>query len=226
MLRELLPREERRPVDAGQHLTVLVAAPVGAGDRVQLERLDPPRRGPVRPAAQVHEGTVAVERDGLDALVADEVLDQLHLVRLVLGAKALDRLGGGDLASARTARPPRRGPPSAARSARGRTRRAEPVGELEVVVEAVGDRRPDRHLRPRPQIEDGRGQHVGCVVAEHVERVCAPGSQDLDLARRRPAAGQVADLAVDANGERVLRQPRPDGGRRVGAGRPLLERQG
>ena len=47
----------------------------------------------MRAAAEVLEGPVAVQRDGLDALVADQVLDQLDLVGLVLAAKALDRLG-------------------------------------------------------------------------------------------------------------------------------------
>ena len=62
--------EEGGPVDPGEHLAGLVAAPVGAGDRVELDRLDPPGRGRVRAAAEVGEGTVPVERDRLDALVA------------------------------------------------------------------------------------------------------------------------------------------------------------
>ena len=53
----------------------------------------------MRAAAEVLEGAVAVERDGLDALVADQVLDQLDLVVLVLGAELLDRLGDRQLAA-------------------------------------------------------------------------------------------------------------------------------
>ena len=96
---EVLLREEGGAVDPGQHLAVLVAAPVGAGDRVELDRLDPPGRGAVRAAAEVLEGAVAVERDGLDAFVRDQVLDQLDLVVLVLGLEDLDRLGDRDVAA-------------------------------------------------------------------------------------------------------------------------------
>ena len=71
-----------------------VAAPVRAGEREQLERLDPAGVGRVRAAAEVGERPVRVERDGLHAVVADEVLDQLDLVGLVLGAEALERRAG------------------------------------------------------------------------------------------------------------------------------------
>src|SRR3954467_14109294 len=92
VLVEVLLAQERRAVDAGEHRAVGVAAPVRARGREQLERLDPLGRRAVRPAAQVGEGAVAVERDGVDALVLDQVLDQLDLVVLVLGAEALERL--------------------------------------------------------------------------------------------------------------------------------------
>ena len=91
---ELRLGEERGAVDPGQHLAALVAAPVGAGERAQLERLDPAGRGAVRAAAEVLEGPVAIQRDGLDALVADQVLDQLDLVCLAL------RRGSSSIASA------------------------------------------------------------------------------------------------------------------------------
>ena len=44
------------PVDALQLLALLVAPPVGAGDPHQLEVAEPPRRGHVRPPAEVDEG--------------------------------------------------------------------------------------------------------------------------------------------------------------------------
>ena len=45
VLLQVLLREEGGAVDPGQALAVLVAAPVGAGDRAQLDRLDPAGRG-------------------------------------------------------------------------------------------------------------------------------------------------------------------------------------
>ena len=54
----------------------------------------------MRAAAEVLEGAVSVERDGLDAFVADQVLDQLDLEALVLGAEDLERLGDRHVAAA------------------------------------------------------------------------------------------------------------------------------
>ena len=100
-LRLLEPREmrlevalvvERRPVDPGQLRVLLVAAPVGAGEARELDRLD--RRGvlQVRPAAEVGELALRVQRD-----VALGGVDELDLVRLALGLEALLRLVAGDL---------------------------------------------------------------------------------------------------------------------------------
>src|SRR5205807_1926950 len=91
---EVLLGEERGAVDAREHLAVLVASPVGACDGGELERLDPLRRGAVRTAAQIRERAVPVERDGLHAVVADQILDQLDLVGLVLLPEELERGGG------------------------------------------------------------------------------------------------------------------------------------
>ena len=84
---EIVLRVEGGPVDAGQLLVLLVAAPVGAGEAGQLERLDRLRGLQVRPAAEVGEVALGVERD-----VALGALDELDLVRLVLLEEALARL--------------------------------------------------------------------------------------------------------------------------------------
>jgi hypothetical protein len=47
----------------------------------------------------------------------------------------------------------------------------EAVGELEVVVEAVLDRRPDRDPGAGPEIEDGGRHHVRGVVADQRQRI-------------------------------------------------------
>ena len=66
---EVLLGEECGAVDAREHLAVGVAAPVGAGHARELEGLDPLGAGAVRAAAEVGERAVAIQRDGLDALV-------------------------------------------------------------------------------------------------------------------------------------------------------------
>src|SRR5207244_1886914 len=60
VLLELLLREERRAVDAREHRPVGVAAPVRAGDRRELDRLDALRPGTVRAAAEIDKRAVLV----------------------------------------------------------------------------------------------------------------------------------------------------------------------
>ena len=106
VLGELVLGRERGPVDAREHLAVGVAAPVGAGDRGQLERLRAAGVGRVRAAAEVAERAVGVDADRLHALVLDQVLDQLDLVRLVLAQVAVDRLRRRDLGALERLRRP------------------------------------------------------------------------------------------------------------------------
>ena len=134
-------RVERGSVDAGQLLVVLVAPPVGAGEAGQLERLD--RRGvlQVRAAAQIGEVALRVERD-----VAVGGVDELDLVRLVLGLEPRLGLFPRDLLAAPD--------PTLVELAlnlgldRLEVRFGDRLGEVEVVVEAVLDRRADRDLDP------------------------------------------------------------------------------
>ena len=177
--------------------SVGVAAPVGAGDAGELERLDPLGGGRVRAAAEVGERAVAVERDRLHALVAHQVLDQLDLVGLALGLEALERLGHGHvLALERLV-----GLDVLAHllldALEVGVGDLHALGELEVVVEAVLDRRADRDLHARVELHHRGGEHVRGVVADQPERVVpALVRDDLDRARRRRAGAEVAQLAV------------------------------
>ena len=188
---EILLAEERRPVDARQLRVLLVAAPVGAGERGELEGLD--RRGglQVRAAAEVGEVALGVERDR-----ALGGVDELDLVLLALGREPRPRLVGRDL----LALP---GAPLGELALHLGLDRLE-VGvvdrrrEVEVVVEAVLDRRPDRDLDARMEPAHRLGEQVGGRVAEDGERVGI-----LRVARRQ-------DLERRAVGERqpqVLRHP-------------------
>ena len=161
--------------------------------------------GRVRPAAEVEEGAVAVHRDVVHALVADQVLDQLDLVVLALAREVVERLAGGPLAALERlvgldvlahllldARQVVLG-------------EAHALGEVEVVVEAVLDRGPDRDLGARPQLGDRLGHHVRGVVADEPQAVVVAGGGDLDARAVGQRRVEVAQLAVH------LDRPAPPG---------------
>ena len=219
VLLELLLGVEGRPVDAGEHLAVRVTPPVGARHAEQLERLDPLGRRRVRAAAEIGEGPVRVQRHGLDPVVAHEVLDQLDLVVLPLADEPLERRARRDVLALEHL-------VGLHVLAHLRLERLEVVlgdvdalGELEVVVEAVVDRRADRDLRAGIEVQHRRRQHVRGVVPDQVERLRVPVRDDRHLrhAVRRQRACEIAHLAVDLHGERGAGQPLADRCREIGA---------
>jgi hypothetical protein len=227
VLGQLVLGEERGPVDAGEHLARRVAAPVGARDGLQLERLDALGRRGVRPAAQVGERPVGVQGHGVGALVADDVLDELDLVVLALGAVALEGLRGGDLLAHERLVGLDVGAHLLLDAREVGVRQVLAVGQVDVVVEALLDRRADGDLHPGVQLEHGRGEDVRGVVADEVQRVL-PGALGHDLQR---LAGQqrhpeVADLSGLLDGERRLGQAGADGRRGVGARGAVREVEG
>ena len=169
-------RVEGGAVDPGQLGVLLVAAPVGARERGQLDRLDRLRVLQVRAAAEVRELALRVQRD-----LALGRVDELDLVRLALGREAPLRLLGRDLLAL----------PGAAFLQLAQDLGldlleillADRLGKLEVVVEAVLDRRADRDLDPRVEPAHGLREQVRRRVTQHVEGVgilrVARG-QDLD----------------------------------------------
>ena len=97
--------------------------------------------------------------------------------------------------------------------------------ELEVVVEAVLDRRADRDLHARVEAPHGLGEQVRRRVAEDVERVrvvLVARREDLDLLAvlERQRAGPCT-LPVRADEHGLLGEPRPDRARGVEAGRAV-----
>ena len=92
------------------------------------------------------------------------------------------------------------------------------LGELEVVVEAVLDRRPDRDLHAGIELHDRGGEHVRGVVADDVQRAVALRRDDLQRLAGHERAREVAHLAVLAHGERGAREARADRRGGVGAG--------
>ena len=209
-----------RAVDALQLGVVLIAPPIGAGQLGQLERLaDMPRRGQVRPAAQVLPGALAIERD---RLVAGDVADDLRLVRLA------DRLEVGDglVAVPHLARDRLVAVDDLAHARLDRRQvvQRERLVSGEVVIEAVLDIGADRHLCVGEQFLHRLGQNVGGVVADDLQRLWQVTRDDLDLAAVVQRAGEVQQLAVQLDQQSLLFQGFGDGAGDVASRHSVLER--
>ena len=151
---------EGRAVDALEHLTVLIAPPIGAGGRQQLDVLHPPGAGHVGAPAQIQEGAVTVDRDDL---VVVELLQALQLEGVVgeklpglglvhpaplEGVVGLDDLLDLGLEGLQIVR-------------------REGLVHLEVVVEPLVDGGAEADACPGTQLPHRRGQDMGCGVSEH-----------------------------------------------------------
>src|SRR5579862_1823751 len=216
---EIVLREERGPVDACQLLVVLVAAPVRAGEAGQLERLDRLRVQQVRTSAEVGEVALRVEADR-----AFGGVDELDLVRLVPALEAHARVLGGDLVAR----------PLAALGELPLDLGLDPLQvvlvdrlrEVEVVVEAVLDRRPDGDLHARVEAPDRLGEEVRARVAQDGERigiVAVARRQDLDRLAVCERQAQVAHVAVRADEHRLLCELGPDRAGRLQPGGTIRE---
>ena len=218
-------------VDPLEHLPVLVAPPVGAGHPHELERPEAAGGRDVGAAAQVGPapariGTVPVDAHlvAAGALVGLHALDDLHLVGLV--GEALQALLPGqvlpDEGLVLGHDRPHAGldAPEVLLGERG------PAGEIEVVVEAVLDGRPDGVLGPREEVADGLGQDVGGGVAEDVAPGVGIGGDDRHLATVGQRCRQVDLGPVDGGGNGRLGQPPPDRLGQVGGGGPWFEGSG
>ena len=214
---ELVLREERGAVDAGQLRARRVAAPVRARERGQLEGLDRGRRLQVRAAAEIDPAIVRVEGD---LVVSGQALGELDLERLVVGAEPLDRALARRHAALDRMRAPLEDAAHLVLDPRevgldGR------LGELEVVVEAICDRGPDRDLRSREDRLHGLGQHVRRRVAKHRQRLLIADAHDLELcavAQRKP---QILQRAIELDrggrcGESLADRARGVEARRLG----------
>ena len=194
-------------VDALKHGVARVSAPVGSRHRHELERrAEPPGRREMRSAAEIDERSLAVDRD---RLALGDGRDDLRLVLLADAAKELHRVGAA--------------PDLALNGLVAGHDRAHPFldpfevvgGERlvagEVVVEAVLDGGSDGDLGPGPELLDGLREDVRRIVAQEVEPAgFGPGDEgraDIGV----DEGGEVAQLAVDAQGDRVASESPADG---------------
>ncbi len=152
------------PIDAGEHRVALFAAPVRPGDARQLEgrALELLGRSDVGPTAEVDEGAEAVEGDFLTLF---DRIEQLQLEALV--SKALARL------LAAHHRPRERKVLGDDRLHAGRDLLQilvhQLTGEVEVVIESILNRRPDRNLGAGKHLEHCLGHDVGHRVPDSGE---------------------------------------------------------
>ena len=216
---ELGPGREGGRVDPGEHRVLLAAPPVRPRDGEELDRADPPGVAQVRAAAEVHELALPVDRH-LGLALPLELVDLIDLVRLLPLGEV--RPGVGHRHD---------------RSLERRLRLHDAVDlgfdgrevglrqrprEVEVVVEAVLDRRAEAELRLRDDRRDRLRQDVSGGVAHDVEVVVpALRGDDLDGVavgqRRARGRGSLPDL----DGDRGLGQAGADRRGGVVAGRPL-----
>jgi hypothetical protein len=82
--------------------------------------------------------------------------------------------------------------------------RGEGPADVEVVVEAVGDRRTDGEGRTLVQREHRLGQHVGGRVAQDAAALVGVLGDDLERAAARQRTGEVEQLAVELHRHRRL----------------------
>ncbi len=251
--RQLLLAREGGAVDTGEHLVLLVAAPVRSGDAGELEGplAELAGAGQVRPAAQVDELALAVDADRRDLVAGrlgggQEVLDQRHLVPLVQPEREPGRAGAGLTGAEHGQRLVHRQfvtldrqilahDPGHLLLDAGQVGVADGLGQLEVVVEPVVDRRPDGVLRPREDPCDGLRHDVGGGVPldVHRVRVVDPEGDDVDavaVVERRRCVDQKGDVRVGGSGDAArdggFRQSRPDRRRRVRHAGAVVEFQG
>ena len=211
VLVQLLLLEERRAVDAGEHLALGVAAPVGAGQLRQLESADLAGGGQVRPAAQVGELADGV---GGDNGVLGKLGDELKLERLI--REDLLGLGAGDHAALEgfvgfhdLGHTGLDG---------GEVVRRKRAIQLDVVIEAVLDGGAHAELHVAVEVDERGGHDVRSGVTQKLETLVALGRDDGHGVARVHGCGEVDRLVVHDAGQRGLRQARADGGCHVGNG--------
>ena len=206
MLFQLVRSGEGRAVDAGQHLVLLAATPIGPRDGEQFEVAQPGRVGDVGPPAQVHVVPLPIERDARDI----QVRNQLHLIGITAVPEEPKRLV-----------PPHLHPIDPLRRTReaahlrldgGQVLLRDRPGDVHVVVEAVLDARPDPKMRSRIEVLDGLGHQVRAGVAEDGEPILRARQNGLERPPDRDLPLQVQQFAVQLPGQSLLPLPQPGQG--------------
>ena len=208
MLLQQLLLGESDAVEAGELRAGFVAAPVGARDVEQLDRLDRLSARDVRPPAEVHEAALLVEGDG----AVFEAFEQFELVFVALLLEVRDGLGLGH-GAAFVARVVARQFDHLLLDGREVVGGELAVAEVHVVVEPVLDGGADAELDAGVERFERLSHEVRRGMPEgHLSALALP-RQDLDRRVAFDGAMEVAHFAVDTHGERVAGEA---GGDRLG----------
>ncbi len=199
-LERLLCRK-RRAIDALEHRVALVAAPVGAGAREQLDCPDVSRARQVGPLADVNEVALFIERDHR---VLNHGVDDFRLVGLAPFLAERDRLGTRHLHP--RDRQVAFDDLDRARLDLFQILRRERAVERKVVVKPLVDRRADRHLSGRKQLLHGLGHDVGAGVAVDILPVRRIERDRLQRGVGGQHGGQVPRDTVDLDGQDIAFQ--------------------
>ena len=191
-------------VDTGQHLVVLVAAPIGAGDRGQLDRLDEARVRQVRPAAQVGKITVRVEADR----TVLEGADQFHFIFVALFRVSVECLGLRHFTAGNGLLTP--GELFHFLLDLGQVRLGNGHRRIDVVIEPVLDAGADAELDARIERLERLGQQVRRRMPEGMLAFVVIPFVQFNLSICRDRHVQVAYLAVHRCGQYLLCQAGAD----------------
>ena len=161
ILLEVFLLGEGNPVNTGQHLAILIPAPISPGNRSQLERLDKRGIRDMRPAAQIGERAVGIKGNR----TIGQIVNQIQLVLVPLFGKVLDSLGFADiLADKSLLLGSQLHHPFL--DFREIVRRNLIVAEIDIVIETGVDMRPDTELGTGIQLLDGFCRQVSCGMPE------------------------------------------------------------
>jgi hypothetical protein len=195
-----------RAVDALEHGLRRIPAPIGAGDLQELEALaDLPRRGHMRPAAEIEPLALRVD---FDLVPLGYGVDQLELEGFALvGEQRLRLLAVHDLAGERGIA---RDDLAHLGLDDGKIVGREGLIPREVVIEAVLDDRANGDLRAGIELLHGLGHHMRRVVADERERLGIGTREEFDRRVGRDGRSEVGKRAVETHRHRALRKRRRD----------------
>ena len=195
-------------VDTREHFIFFVAAPVSARNTGEFKRLDLARARKMRPAAEVGETPLFVERD---LRVLGKVFNEFDLILFRIFGHEFDRLRAGqrkafqgkialddlfhflfDLAEVLL------------RDGRGK---------IDIVIKSVFDGRPDRKFTGREDRFDRLREHMRRSVTIHFQPLFIFERDDLEFAVAIDDGAQVHERAVHLRADRRAGKPLADGKR-------------